>query len=177
MARKYILGVFDDDHVILEAVKTIRSKGVHIDDVMTPFAVHGLDKALGLRESRLHTAGFLFGFTGGLSMLLFMTWVNTVNYPNIFGGKPYFSLPAFIPITFEATVLFASVGMVVAFFVRAGLSAIRPKPVLDKRITNDKFVMVFDTEGREGQELNNIREWLKETGAIEVNEKEIDATI
>jgi len=173
MSKKYLLGVFDDDYVITKAVKTIRDKGVYVDDVMTPFAVHGLDEALGLKESRLHTVGFLFGATGGTSMLLFMTWISTVNYPNIFGGKPFFALPSFIPITFEATVLFAAVGMVVAFFFRAGLSAIRPKPVLDPRITNDKFVMVFDTEGRSEEELKNIHQLLDDSGAIEVNEKEI----
>ncbi len=173
MSKKYLLGVFDDDEKITQAVKIIRDNGVHVDDVMSPFAIHGLDEALGLKESRLHTVGFLFGATGGISMLLYMTWISTVNYPNIFGGKPFFSLPSFIPITFESTVLFAAVGMVVAFFFRAGLSAIRPKPVLDNRITNDKFVMVFDTKEKSEEELKKIHRLLGETGAIEINEKEI----
>ena len=74
-----------------------------------------------------------------------MTWVFTRDWPIIFGGKPYFSAPAFIPITFELTVLFAAVGMVVTFYVICGMGPGIINPTLDDRITDDKFCIAFST--------------------------------
>jgi len=104
-------------------VKAANADHLDIDDVYTPFPVHGLDPLLGLEESRLHIAGFIFGSIGCLFGFGFMTWVFTRDWPVIFGGKPYWSVPAFIPITFELTVLFASVGMVLVFYISP-----RPEP-------------------------------------------------
>jgi hypothetical protein len=173
-AKRYLLGVFDDERVLLKAVKGVRASGARIHDVYTPFPVHGLDDAMGLRHTRLHTAGFLFGATGVLLMFLYITWINTVNYPIIVGGKPYFALPAYVPVLFEVTVLCASVGMVIVYFVRNGLTPIRQEPVLDPRITDDKFVMAFDANKLTDDEMGKLKGLLEQEGAIEVNEKEID---
>ena len=116
-----LFGLYDDETDLLKAVKTAKDDHLEIMDVFTPFPVHGLDPLLGLSESRLHIAGFIYGAIGTLTAFLFMTWVFTRDWPIIFGGKPYFSAPAFIPITFELTVLFASVGMVVTFYIICGL--------------------------------------------------------
>jgi hypothetical protein len=142
-------------------------------DVFTPFPVHGLDKALGLEESRLHIAGFAYGLTGTLTAFLFMTWVFTRDWPIIFGGKPYWSVPAFIPITFELTVLFAAIGMVVSFFTVCGLAPGRVNPTLDDRITDDKFCIAFDAAGAGDEERDRLRTFLSGTGASEVNMKTI----
>ena len=171
--ERYLLGVFDDEEILLKAVKNIRGSGVAVKDVLTPFPVHGLDDALGISHTRLHTAGFIFGATGATLMLLFITWIMTVDYPLIVGGKPYLSIPAWIPITFEVTVLSASVGMVIAYFVRNGLSAIRPAKILDPRATDDKFIMVFERDEMEDDDVENVRNLLNANGASEVNEKEI----
>lgn len=171
--KKYLLGIFDDEITLMKAVKGVRAAGTKIYDVYTPFPVHGLDDAMGLRHTRLHTAGFLFGATGVLLMFLYITWINTVNYPIIVGGKPYFALPAYIPVLFEITVLSAAVGMVIAYFVRNGLSPIRQEPPLDPRATDHKFVVAFDAEELSG-EMDNVKELLAEHGASEINEKEID---
>ena len=74
-------------------------------DVYTPFPIHGLDRAMGLRETSLHTAGFIYAIIGTTTALSFMTWVFTKDWPLNIGGKPHFALPAWIPITFELTVL------------------------------------------------------------------------
>ena len=76
--------------------------GYKIHDVYTPFPIHGLDHALGLRETSLHTAGFIYGITGTSIALGGMSWVFTSDWPLNIGGKPHFPFPAFIPITFEA---------------------------------------------------------------------------
>lgn len=172
--KKFLYGVFDDDMVVLEAVKQIRKAGVRIHDVMSPFPIHGIDDALGIKPTKLHTAGFIFGATGVLLMFLYITWINTINYPIIVGGKPFFALPAYIPILFEVTVLSASVGMVIAYFVRNGMSPIRQAEILDKRITDDKFVISFEADDFSGSDVGELTELLVSNGALEVNEKELE---
>ena len=106
--KKFVVGSFDDENVLFPAVKNVRKAGYKIHDVYTPFPVHGLDHAMGLRDTSLHTAGFIYAITGTTTALSFIGWVFTRDWPMNIGGKPHFSLPAWIPITFEATVLFSS---------------------------------------------------------------------
>ena len=139
--------------------------------MFTPFPVHGLDKLMHLSESRLHIAGFVFGAIGTLTAFLFMTWVFTRDWPIIFGGKPYWSVPAFIPITFELTVLFSSIGMVVAYYVINGQGPGVTNATLDDRITDDKFCLAFQTNGYSDSEIDNLSSFLSKTGASEINSK------
>ena len=172
---KYIIGLFDDDEILLNAVKAVRKAKEKIHDVLTPFPVHGLDVALGLKDSRLHTVGFVAGFAGALLALSFIIWTNTVSYPTNFGGKPLLSLPSYIPIAFEVTVLSASVTMVVAFFVRCGLSVFKAPKIYDDRITDDRMAMIFSvTEETTEEQISKIKSLLLENGAVEVNEKDFD---
>lgn len=172
--KNYLLGVFNDDGVILDAAKAIHNEGIKINDVMSPFPVHGIDEPLELEESRIDTAGFIFGLTGVALFIMYVTWIVAVDYPTIFGGKPFWSVPGYVPLFFEVTVLSASVGMVIVFFVRNRLTAIRPRPVLDPRATDDKFLMVFDKEGRSLDELKKIETLMRQHGAAEVNEKTVE---
>ena len=128
--KEILYGVYDDEEDLLKAVKQAKDDHMDIWDVYSPFPIHGLDPLLGLSESRLHIAGFVYGLIGTLTAFLFMTWVFTRDWPLIFGGKPYWSVPAFIPITFEVTVLFASVGMVATFYIVNGQGPGIQPPVL-----------------------------------------------
>jgi hypothetical protein len=110
---------------------------------------------------------------GTLTAFLFMTWVFTRDWPIIFGGKPYFSAPAFIPITFELTVLFAAVGMVVTFYIICGLGPGVTIPTLDDRITDDKFCIAFDVTNAEASFTDKLKGFFTQTGAEEVNTKNI----
>ena len=168
-----LYGLYDDEEILLEAVRRAKDDHLDIMDVFTPFPVHGLDPLLGLAESRLHIAGFVFGAIGTLTAFLFMTWVFTRDWPIIFGGKPYFSAPAFIPITFEVTVLMASVGMVVVFYTICGMAPGVVNPTLDDRITDDKFCIAFNANGASSEKLDQLRNFLSSTGASEVNSKTI----
>ena len=106
--KNFLLGVFDDEDVLVNAVRTLRGKGVKIHEVFTPFPVHGLDEVLGYRRSRLPIAAFLFGMTGTSLALLMQFWMLGYDWPMIIGGKPHSSLPPFIPVTFEFTVLLSA---------------------------------------------------------------------
>ncbi len=171
--KEVLYGLYDDEEDLLKAVKKAKDDHLEIMDVYSPFPVHGLDPLLGLAESRLHITGFIYGAIGTLTAFLFMTWVFTRDWPIIFGGKPYWSVPAFIPITFEVTVLFASVGMVVTFYTICGMAPGVTNPTLDDRITDDKFCIAFQTNGAAEEEVNKLRGFFSSTGASEVQTKTI----
>ena len=140
--RKYISIYFDDEVPLLEAVRKLRDSKEIIVDVLSPFPVHGLDEALSIKRSRIPVGGFIFCALGAILAFGFQAWVFTKSYPLIIGGKPFFSVPTFIPITFEMTVLFAGLSMVAALLIRSKLKPdIRFKPV-DERITDDMFVIL-----------------------------------
>ncbi|MCH8331369.1 MAG: DUF3341 domain-containing protein [Bacteroidetes bacterium] len=168
MDKRYLLGIYDDDHTLLDAIKNIRGAGMNIHDVLTPFPVHGIEDALGFKKSRIPTAGFFLGACGTATALGGMSWVFTSDWPLNFGGKPFFSLPAFIPITFELTVLFAVIGMFMVFLISSNLAPGKFKPILYERATDDRFVVVFDMEETDKQKATDM---LNQNGAIEVQEK------
>ena len=169
--NKFVVGLWDHEEVYLHAIEHIRHKGIEIYDSLTPFPVHGLEDALGYKETRLHTAGFFFGATGTTLALTFMTWVMTTNYPINFGGKPYWPVPSFIPITFELTVLFAAWGMTLTYLVRNKLWPGRVPRIYDKRTTDDRFALVFDAEKISAQEISDIKSLCTKEGAVEVKDK------
>jgi len=171
--KEILYGLYDDDEDLLKAVKAANKDHLEMYDVYTPFPVHGLDPLMGFSESRLHIAGFVFGAMGTLTAFLFMTWVFTRDWPIIFGGKPYWSVPAFIPITFELTVLFSGIGMVVSYYIVNGLGFGVENPTLDDRITDDKFCIAFQTNGYSDAEIANLSSFFSKTGASEVSSKVI----
>jgi hypothetical protein len=166
--KEVIYGLYNDEEDLLKAIKQANSLQLPIMDVFTPFPVHGLDPALHLSESRLHRGGFVYGMLGLLTAFLGMTWIFTRDWPIIFGGKPYWSVPAFIPITFELTVLFAAWGMTITFYIICGLGPGVTNQVLDERITDDKFCIAFNKSDADSGKVNDF---FKATGAAEVNSK------
>jgi hypothetical protein len=174
MARKkFVVGCFDDEAVLFPAVKKVRNAGYKIHDVYTPFPVHGLDHALGERETSLHTAGFIYGLTGTITALSCMSWVFTVDWPLNIGGKPHLPLPAFIPIIFELTVLFSAVGMVLTFCYLCQMGPMVKKHHFHARATDDLFVMVIECTARTNVE--DLKGFLQSAGAIEINEQNVEA--
>jgi len=169
--KEILFGLFDDETQLLAAVADAKHSHIEIDNVYTPFPVHGLDPLLGLEESRLHIAGFFYGLTGTLTAFFGMTWIFTRDWPTIFGGKPYFSFPAFVPIIFELTVLFASIGMVVTFYTVCGLGPGVKAETLHDRITDDKFCISFDMSGADEELRNSIRSFFQKHGASLVDTK------
>lgn len=165
--KKFVVGCFDDEKVLFPAVKNVRRAGYKIHDVYTPYPVHGLDHAMGLRETSLHTVGFIFGITGTAIALSCMGWIFTKDWPLNIGGKPHFPLPAFIPITFELTVLMASVGMVLTFCYLCQMSPFLKKHHFHPRSTDDLFVMVIECTAKSNEA--EILNFLETNGAIETN--------
>jgi|SRR6516225_7450373 hypothetical protein len=165
--KKFVVGCFDDEAVLFSAVKKVRNAGYKIYDVYTPMAIHGLDKAMGLRDTSLHTAGFIYGITGTTTALSGIGYVFTYDWPLNFGGKPHFSLPAWIPIVFELTVLFASVGMVLTFCYLCQMAPFVKKHHFHPRSTDDLFVMVLECTQKTNE--SDLQAFLQSTGAKEIN--------
>jgi Protein of unknown function (DUF3341) len=163
--KKFVVGCFDTEDTLFPAVKKVRTAGYKIQDVYTPFAVHGLDGALGMRDTSLHTAGFIYGITGTTTAISCISWIFTKDWPLDIGGKPHFALPAWIPIMFELTVLFAAVGMVLTFCYICQIAPFVKKHHFHPRATDDLFVMVIEcTDKTNTQEAEAF---LQSSGAIE----------
>ncbi|MCB0575406.1 MAG: DUF3341 domain-containing protein [Saprospiraceae bacterium] len=170
-SKKVLYGLYNDEEDLKGAIKTANAAHLNIMDVFTPFPVHGLDPILGLKESRLHILGFIYGATGALFGFLAMTWIFTTDWPILFGGKPYWSVPAFIPITFEMTVLFSAWGMTITFYTICGMWPGVKAKTLDNRITDDKFCIAFDVTDAPDSDVKNLQGFFTNTGASEVNVK------
>lgn len=144
--KRYFIATFDNEFDIKDAASDYRENKLKILDAFTPYAVHGLDKSMGLKPSRLTKVCFLFGITGLLFALLGQYWISAVSWPINIGGQPWNSLPAFLPVAFEVTVLFAGLGTVFTLLV---ISKLRPGKVpkqFSTRVSDDHFLLVLTEE-------------------------------
>ena len=168
MSDKVVHALYDDDDVLLSAVKMIRFEKHHIEEVYTPFPVHGLDKALGLEETRIAVMAFIYGCIGLAVAVAMMNYIMIEDWPQNIGGKPSFSylenMPAFVPIMFEMTVFFAAHLMVITFYLRSRMWPFKEAENPDVRTTDDHFLMEVALKG----DLKELQEFLLDTGAVEV---------
>ena len=166
---KVIHAIYTDDDILLSAVKTVKAEKHHIEEVYTPFPVHGLDKAMGLEPTRIAITAFMYGCIGLIASVVMMNYIMIEDWPQNIGGKPSFSylanMPAFVPIMFELTVFFAAHLMVITFYLRSRMWPFKQAENPDVRTTDDHFLMEIAVHGNE-KELESL---LKETGAVEVN--------
>jgi hypothetical protein len=172
--KNFLVGVFDDEDVLLNGVTTIRKSGVKIHEVFSPYPVHGLDEVLGYKRSRLPIAAFMFGITGTSLALFTQVWMLGYDWPMIIGGKNFASLPPFVPVIFEFTVLLAALGMVGTFMIASDLKPYKWPRQFDIRSTEDKHIMAIDLALNKGKSKAEIASVLKAAGASEVNEKNFE---
>lgn len=169
----YLLGVYEDEDVLLDAIRKVRGDGVKIEEVYSPFPVHGIDDALGYKRSWLSIAAFLFGMLGTSLALTMQIGMMGADWPMIIGGKDFVPFPSFVPVTFEMTVLLAAFGMVGTFFTISNLKPWGKPRIYDVRITDDKHVMAVDLDANSKAE-GEIKGILEASGASEVNNKTFD---
>ncbi len=168
-ASKVIHAIYNDDDVLMNAVKKVKAAKHQIEEIYTPFPVHGLDKAMGLAPTRLAICAFLYGCVGLAVSILMMNFIMIEDWPQDIGGKPSFSylenMPAFVPIMFELTVFFAAHLMVITFFLRSKMWPFKNAENPDPRTTDDHFLMELPINGNEAE----LQSLLSETGAVEIN--------
>lgn len=167
---KTVHALYNDDDLVLEAVKKTRAANYHVREVFTPFPIHGLDKAMGMKPTRLAIVSFLFGITG-LAFAIWMTdYMMIRDFPQNIGGKPSFSwwenMPAFVVVMFEFTVFFAGHFMVITYYLRSRLWPFKEAENPDPRTTDDHFLMEIAIEENQFDQLSEL---LQKTGAKEIN--------
>ncbi|MFA5298400.1 MAG: DUF3341 domain-containing protein, partial [Lutibacter sp.] len=120
MSNKVVQAMYNDDDILLDAVKEVRMANYHIEEIYTPFPVHGLEKAMGLKDTRIAITSFIYGCIGLVFSIWMMDYMMIQQWPKDIGGKPSFTfiqnMPAFVPIMFEMTVYFAAHLMVITFY-------------------------------------------------------------
>ena len=168
MANKVIQALYNDDDVLMLAVKKVKAAKHHIEEVYCPFPVHGLDKAMGLAPTRLAITAFMYGLVGLAVAITMMNYIMIEDWPQDIGGKPSFSylenMPAFVPIMFELTVFFAAHLMVITFYMRSRLWTFKKAENPDVRTTDDLFLMEIEIHDNEA----DLHALLAETGAVEI---------
>ena len=174
-SSKVIHALYNDDDVLMSAVKAVKAEKHYIEEIYTPFPVHGLDKAMGLAPTRIAIAAFLYGCVGLAVATVMMNFIMIEDWPQNIGGKPSFSyienMPAFVPIMFELTVFFAAHLMVITFYLRSRMWPFKKAENPDPRTTDDYFLMEIPIQDNEKQ----LKTLLAKTGAVELHVIEKDA--
>ena len=168
-ASKVIHAIYNDDDVLISAVKKVKAERHHIEEIYTPFPVHGLDKAMGLEPTRIAITSFIYGCIGLTVAIVMMNFIMIEDWPQDIGGKPSFSylanMPAFVPIMFGLTVFFAAHLMVITFYLRSRMWPFKNAENPDPRTTDDHFLMEIPVHGNESE----LTKLLQDSGAIEIN--------
>ena len=168
-SSKVIHAIYTDDDVLMSAVKKVKAAKYHIEEIYTPFPVHGLDKAMGLAPTRIAITAFMYGCLGLIVSIVMMNYIMIEDWPQNIGGKPSFSymenMPAFVPIMFELTVFFSAHLMVITFYLRSRMWPFKKAENPDPRTTDDHFLMEVSVHGDE----RALESFLAETGAVEIN--------
>jgi hypothetical protein len=170
MENNNIIGIYDDPDVLVAAAKKLKEKDVRIKNVFSPFPIHELWEALGLK-TRLPIMTFIYGTAGLISIYAFLYWTSVINYPLKFGGKPLNTL-SFIIIMFVGTIFVGVLFTFMTFFIRQKIGPGKKVEMIDPRTTDDKFAIVIERSAEfTHEDVIRITSLLKETGAVEVSEK------
>jgi len=173
MSHRVLLATFEHEDDLLAATEALREKGLRIVDAFTPYAVHGLERAMGLKPSRLTWVCFVCGMTGALGMLWFEHWTASIAWPIDVGGKPWNSLPSDVPVAFEAAVLLAGFGSVFALFGVSRLFPGKRARVVNPRSSDDQFVLAID-ETDAGFDVNAVERLLRDFNVADTQEQIVE---
>jgi hypothetical protein len=167
-----VVAEFNDPQTLLDAANAVRERGYTSVDAFSPFPIHGLAEAVGFHKSHLSTVVLATGILGGIGGFFMCWYANVISYPLNIGGKPYNSWPAWIPITFECTILLAAFGAVLGMLALNGLP-MPYHPVFNVRrfdsASRDKFFLVIQARDPRFK-LAEARQLLESLGPREVTD-------
>ncbi len=168
--KKGIAGIWLDEHEFVEAAGKTHQAGYKNFEAISPYPLHGIDDATGISRSFIPYITMIAGVVGCLFGIWLTWWTSAVNWPLNIGGKPLWSLAAFIPVIFECTILFAALTSVGAMIVLNGLPKINP-PIIDPELTSHKFAL-FVPEGATGFDAEKLEQHFRSLGAVDVRRTE-----
>lgn len=167
-SKKTIIGVFSSEDSFMEALCRLLPSNLEPVEIYTPYPVHEALRAL-KRRSKLRWAAWFYGFFGGIAVLAFLYYTAVINWPLKYGGKPFNAFPSFITITLVLVILCVTILSLLTFSIRAKLYPFKKADIIDKRVTDDKFIMVFDAEK---VDRNYLLASLREAETEEIIEKD-----
>jgi len=173
MNKNYLIGVFDNEHALIDAFENALEKGVIIEEVYTPYPIHEILHGMKVK-TRITNAAFFYGVFGVISLLGFMYYAAVIDWPLQFGGKPFNSFPSFIVVTIVATILIITLLTLFTFSVRSKIYPGKKADIIDKRATNDKFIIVLD-QAKMGIEMPEVTLLFETHGASEVYQKQANS--
>lgn len=165
-----LAAIFENENQVVAAARKSKEMGFKKFEAISPYPIHGMEEACGIKRSWIPYVTFTMALIGLSSGALLTWWTSAVNWPINVGGKPMFSLPAFIPIIFELTILFAALSSVGALFYACGIPKIDP-PVIDPDLTCHKFALFIPTDDV-GYNEQKVSEMFKTLGAAEIKKAE-----
>lgn len=168
--KKGLAAIWLDEHDFVKAAGKTREAGYKNFEAISPYPLHGIDDAIGLQRSFIPYITFVAGLAGCAFGVWFTWWTSASDWPLIIGGKPMWSLAAFIPVIFECTILFAALTSVGAMFFLNGLPKVDP-PVIDPDLTSHKFAL-FVPENSAGFDAAKLEQHFRSHGAVEVKRTE-----
>ena len=167
--------MYDDDAKVMAAAKALVGQGIRVKDVYSPFPIHGIDPIIGIKRTRLAIASFMYAMTGTSLALLGMWYFMINDWPMNIGGKPSFSLienvTAFLPVTFEFSVLCGAQGMAITYLLRNGTLPGMPATNPDPRTTDDKFVVEITTDNN-SMSADELESAIRATDLLELSIKD-----
>jgi len=170
--KKYLVGVFDDEHTLKDAFQKALDKGVVIEEVYTPYPIHEILHGM-KNKTNITTAAFFFGLFAVIMLIGGMYYAAVIDWPLHFGGKPFNTFPSFIVVTIVATILTITILTLFTFSVRAKIFPGKNAEIIDKRATDDKFIILLDQD-KMGIDKPEVTKLFQINGASEVYEKETD---
>ena len=167
--------MYDDDAKVMTAAGKLVGQGIRVKDVYSPFPIHGIDPIIGIKRTRLAICSFMYAMTGTSLALLGMWYFMINDWPMNIGGKPSFSLienvTAFIPVTFEFSVLCGAHGMAITYLLRNGTLPGMPASNPDPRTTDDKFVVEITTDNN-SMSADELEAAIRATDLLELSIKD-----
>jgi hypothetical protein len=172
MNKKYLIGVFNDEHTLVDVFEKALEKGVVIEEVYTPYPIHEILTGM-KNKTRITYAAFFFGLFAVVMLLGGMYYAAVIDWPLHFGGKPFNTFPSFIVVTIVATILLITLGTLFTFSARSKVYPGKKAVIIDIRATDDKFIILLDQE-KMGIEKAEITQLFRLNGASEVYEKDAE---
>ena len=171
MDKVFKIGIFDEEEKFISSIKSLQEKELKIHDVFTPYPIHEVFHLL-KRKSRLPTAAYFFGLIAIIAVLAFLYYTSVIDWPINYGGKPFNSFPSFIVVTIILTIFTVTIASLAAFSARSKLYPGRENTIFDYRATDDKFVIVVETDVPDSTTAARAGKVMEEKGAIEIFDKE-----
>lgn len=174
MNKKYLVGVFDNEHTLIEAFEKALEKGVVVEEVYTPYPIHEILHGM-KNKTHISHAAFFYGLGAVILLLSGMYYAAVVDWPLHFGGKPFNVFPSFIVVTIVATILTVTLLTLLTFSARAKIFPGKKAEIIDVRATDDKFIILLDQD-KMNLGKPEITQLFQSHGASEVYEKETEKT-